>query len=58
MLSFEVENQAPDSDTIIVDISDTTHDQMRITIYREDGDTFVIVEKGSDALGYVLGEEG
>ena len=51
MLSFEVKNLAPDTDTIIVEVSDTNHDQMQIVIARDEvGDVSVSVYKKEEEI--------
>lgn len=46
MLSFEVKNLVPETDAIIVEVSDTTNDEVRVLVFRDEhGQVFVEVRK-------------
>lgn len=53
MLSFEVKNLVPDTDAIIVEVSETTtNDEIRVLVFRDEhGQVFVEVRKREELVG-------
>lgn len=52
MLSFEVKNLVPDTDAVVVEVSETTtNDEIRVLVFRDEhGQVFVEVRKREDLI--------